>query len=84
MIKTHAPRYDVLESFFRQYNAQLRKDPTGRSIDHGPVHIVKIFYRQILGGVNSVDSLCSSAISEHHGMYEKSFFENLRREWCKK
>jgi hypothetical protein len=68
MIKTHAPRYDVLESFFRQYNAQLRKDPTGRSIDHGPVHIVKIFYRQILGGVNSVDSLC----------------ENLRREWCKK
>ena len=83
MIKMHASRYDVLENFFRQYNAQLRKDPTGRSIDHGPVNIVKIFYRQILGGVNSVENLCSSAISEHQGMYEKSFFENLRKEWCK-
>ncbi len=82
MIKTHAPRYDVLENFFRQYNAQLRKDPSGRSIDHGPVNIIKFFYRQILGGVNSVESLCSSAISEHEGMYEKTFFENLRREWC--
>jgi hypothetical protein len=83
MIKTHAPRYDILENFFRQYNAQLRKDPTGRSINHGPVQIVKIFYRQILGGVNSVDSLCSSAIAENEGMYEKTFFENLRNEWCK-
>jgi len=82
MIKIHAPRYDVLENFFRQYNAQLRKDPTGRSIDHGPVNIVKIFYRQILEGVNSVESLCSSAINEHKGMYEKTFFENLRKEWC--
>lgn len=82
MIKTHAPRYDVLENFFRQYNAQLRKDPTGRTIDHGPVNIVKIFYRQILGGVNSVESLCSSAMSEHQGIYEKAFFENLRKEWC--
>lgn len=84
MIKEHAPRYDILENFFRQYNAQLRKDPTGKSIDHGPVHIVKFFYRQILGGVNSVESLCSSAISEHQGMYEKTFFESLRKEWCPK
>lgn len=83
MIKTHAPRYDVLENFFRQYNAQLRKDPSGRTINHGPVHIVKIFYRQILGGVNSVDSLCSSEISMNEGMYEKKFFENLRKEWCR-
>jgi very-short-patch-repair endonuclease len=82
MIKTHTPRYDVLESFFRQYNAQLRKDPTGKNIEHGPVHIVKFFYRQILGGVNSVESLCSSAINKNEGMYEKTFFENLRREWC--
>ncbi|MCB8999569.1 MAG: HD domain-containing protein [Bacteroidales bacterium] len=82
MIKIHTPRYDTLENFFRQYNAQLRKDPSGRSIDHGPVHIVKMFYRQILGGVNSVESLCSSAITEHTGMYEKTFFENLRKEWC--
>ena len=82
MIKTHAPRYDTLENFFRQYNAQLRKDPTGRTIDHGPVNIVKIFYRQILGGINSVESLCSSEISMNEGMYEKTFFENLRKEWC--
>ncbi len=82
MIKTHASRYDILENFFRQYNAQLRKDPTGKSINHGPVNIVKIFYRQILGGVNSVESLCNSAISGHEGMYEKTFFENLRKEWC--
>ncbi len=82
IIKTHAPRYEVLEGFFRQYNAQLRKDPSGRSIDHGPVNIVKIFYRQILGGVNSVESLCSTAISANEGMYEKTFFENLRHEWC--
>ena len=82
IIRIHAPRYDVLENFFRQYNAQLRKDPSGSSIDHGPVNIVKIFYRQILGGVNSVESLCSSAISANEGMYEKTFFENLRKEWC--
>jgi hypothetical protein len=82
MVKTHAPRYDVLENFFRQYNAQLRRDPSGRTIDHGPVHIVKIFYRQILGGVNSVESLCSSSISINEGIYEKTFFENLRKEWC--
>jgi len=82
MIRIHAPRYDVLENFFRQYNAQLRKDPTGRSISHGPVNIVKFFYRQILSGVNSVESLCCAAINAHEGMYEKTFFENLRNEWC--
>ncbi len=84
MIKTHTPRYDILENFFRQYNAQLRKDPTGKSINHGPVHIVKIFYRQIMSGTDSVESLCSSLINQYDGMYEKSFFENLKGEWCSK
>jgi hypothetical protein len=83
MIRAHTGRYKVLEDFFRQYNAQLHKDPTGISINTGPVNIVKIFYRQILIGIDSVDSLCCSAIGNESGMYEKNFFDNLRKEWCK-
>ena len=83
MIRTHTVRYKVLEDFFRQYNAQLHKDPTGLSIQTGPVNIVKDFYRQILSGTNSVESLCCSALSRQEGMYEKTFFANLRKECCK-
>lgn len=82
MIRIHTPRYDILESFFRQYNAQLRKDPSGSGITSGPVNVVKIFYRHILTGVNSVESLCSSADNESLGMYERNYFTHLRKEWC--
>jgi hypothetical protein len=82
MIKTHTPRFEILESFFQQYNAQLRKDPCSLNINHGPVHIVKIFHENFSGGVYSVESLCSSVISSQQGGYEKTFFENLRKEWC--
>jgi hypothetical protein len=81
IIKIHTLRYGITEQFFKDYNAQLRKDPFGRTITSGPFFIVRFIYRQLLNLNYSVDKLCELGMKRSTNKSDREFFVNLKKDW---
>ncbi len=81
LIRTHVPRHNVTEDFFRNYNLQLRKIAKDASrTDTGPVGVIREIFRQTMAGGNSIPEICDRVISSSGDGFVRQFFTELKDE----
>ncbi len=81
MIRTHVPRHNITEEFFRNYNLQLRmiERQASRS-DTGPVGVAKEIFRHTMAGASGIPEVCDAILASSQDPFVRSFFETLRNE----
>jgi len=81
MIRIHSMRYHKTESFFRQYNLQIRKTQEAESIlNGGPVGVIKNIYRQVLMNIPSIKELSENIKKSSEDAYIHRFLNELENE----
>lgn len=81
MISTYIPRYNIIESFFRNYNLQVRKIEAGEnSPAGGPVGVAKQIYRHSLMNAISIRDVAESVLESESDPYITQYFRDLINE----
>jgi HD superfamily phosphodiesterase len=80
MVMKHSPRHHATETFFRNYNYQLRKITAGdNTAEGGPVGVIRIIYRFVLSGNTFINELFGSA-RQNPDPFVQNFFKELQDE----
>lgn len=78
MIRIHSMRHHTIESFFRNYNLQIRKkEETGEEQRTGPLAVVKNIYRQVLMNAPTIQDICENVSETSDDQYIQNFFKSL-------
>lgn len=80
MVITHSPRQHATESFFRNYNYQLRKISEGKSSSmEGPVNVIRLIYRFVAAGMPGIGVLLEQ-VSGETDPFTINFYNQLKNE----
>ena len=83
-VRIHAPRHNITEDFFRNYNLQLRLiGKKASQPDTGRVGVIREIFRQTMAGAVSIAEVCDNALRSQRDPYVKEFFGGLRNEIAK-